>query len=407
MAEIPLQTILKNILHTHGAEVFGNPSRVYALLLDLLSRDRARERLLVRHFVEAGGFAALQKSDYTIARNQIRRTLVEDFSLAPDAARWVIETFAAVLGIAEDVPKRILEVSKKSPVVDTVLVPYVDNAELRQGRVAIGKNHAAVVLANGSADARGRNAHLQCDVGSWQGIIAIAAGDAHTVGLQNDGRVVAVGRNDHYQCQVGHWRDIVSVYAFGNATFGIRTDGTVITTDTELDLHFTDVAQLAWHPEGVLGIRNDGRVVYSLRNMEITDYMPQANLRELEWFLSLTDVQHLVTTYTQGSFALRKGDMYKFGEDPTYAQSVTQMVGLAEGCAVLRTDGTVRILSYDRHKAALPSYANGWRDITALYGHYKVLVGADHHGRLRAVSTDYDWLQSHKGFLDYFDEWVL
>jgi alpha-tubulin suppressor-like RCC1 family protein len=59
--------------------------------------------------------------------------------------------------------------------------------------------------SDGTVVAVGWNLYEQCEVGSWTGIVQVAAGQAHTVGLKSDGTVVAVGPNAYGQCDVTGW----------------------------------------------------------------------------------------------------------------------------------------------------------------------------------------------------------
>ena len=62
--------------------------------------------------------------------------------------------------------------------------------------------------ADGTVVAVGYNYNGQCDVGGWENIVAISAGEFHTVGLKSDGTVVAVGGNGSGQCEVSQWKNI-------------------------------------------------------------------------------------------------------------------------------------------------------------------------------------------------------
>ena len=78
--------------------------------------------------------------------------------------------------------------------------------------------------------ATGWNYYGQCDVDSWNNIVAVAAGEVHTVGLRSDGTVVVAGDNVWGECNVDGWTDIVAVAAGWGHTVGLRSDGTVVAT---------------------------------------------------------------------------------------------------------------------------------------------------------------------------------
>ena len=99
-------------------------------------------------------------------------------------------------------------------------------------RHSIGRRWDGIVLAVGN-DAAG-----ECRVGSWDQIVAVAAGNvhtacntgrSHTVGLRSDGSVVATGWNGDGQCDVDAWRGVTTVAAGWRRTLGLRADGTVLT----------------------------------------------------------------------------------------------------------------------------------------------------------------------------------
>lgn len=94
-----------------------------------------------------------------------------------------------------------------------------------------GDGHTVGLREDGKVFAVGDNKFGQCNVESWENIVAIAAGDWHTVGLTRDGKVVAVGTNsvgDHAACEVDDWEDIVAIAAGTGITLGLKADGTVV-----------------------------------------------------------------------------------------------------------------------------------------------------------------------------------
>lgn len=59
-----------------------------------------------------------------------------------------------------------------------------------------GGGHVVGLKANGRVIAIGDNDFGQCDVGDWENIVAIAAGDWYTVGLTNKGKIKITGENN-------------------------------------------------------------------------------------------------------------------------------------------------------------------------------------------------------------------
>ena len=382
--------LIKNLIQNYDQDVLTNATKANSILLDL-ALNYPKERILARNFVEAGGYTLLRKSegDYIIAAGSIKKRLLEDFSVEAAAADWIIDIFLAAM----DFEQR--EISPLPPASQ-----YPQGAfKGRSQSVAIGIAHHAAVLTDGTVASGGDNKFLQCDTAAWEHISSIACGDAHTVGLNSAGRVITAGRNNHDQCHVGDLQDIASIYAFGDDTICVGSDGfahAVGKSGLNLSL-FEDIKSIAWHPEGVYGIKNDGRV-----------QMSSAGWEEEEWAAALTDVSQIISTYIRGSLVLKKdGRIYKLGEpDGYFAQlrDIVSIVDLSDGFAVLRKDGTVRVLPYERDEPRKDFAADTWKDITAIYGKYKRLIGLTTEGRLLVACADGDWIRRN-GSLDYIMDW--
>ena len=390
--------IIQKIISEHGEEVFENSSTTHAVLLDL-AHEPVRDRILARHFVEAGGLPLLKRGD----NNEIIiRRLREDFSIEANAAAWIVHVFCEALGIENN--EKTWRPGLRSLGSGSADMGGLSSSSLifegfPGAMVAIGRAHTVGVFRDGTAVAKGRNNFLQCDVEGWRQIVAVAAGDDHTVGLMDNGRVLAVGRNDFDQCDVLDHEDIAAVFAFGDDTICLRSDGTALATGkSRLDLsHFEEIRSIAWHPEGVYGIRRDGRVMMSAPNWE-----------EEDWALGLADAVHIISTYVMGSLVLTAGGrVLKMNEPDSYfahLRDIVAIVDLTDGFAVLRADGMVRILPYDRAKPRKASDADEWRDISAIFGKYKRLIGLTSDGHLLADCTDADWLRRN-GSLDFLEDW--
>jgi len=391
------QTI-KNIIQNHGEEAFSTHQKAHAILMDL-AHDQLRDRLLARHFVESGGYDLL-KNPNPHTQNIIIRRLREDFSIEPNAAAWITHVFATALGLETEPLKPWGSAPEKvqwtfSPAGDS----SPDPVTLSSNSVAIGMRHTVALLMDGTVVAHGRNEFLQCDLDHWRQITAVAAGDAHTVGLTVDGCVLASGRNDHDQCDVEGFTDIAAVYAFGDDTICVKKDGTALACGkSKLDLsHFEQIRSIAWHPEGVYGIRQDGHVMLSSPGWE-----------EEDWALGLSDVAQIISTYVAGSIVLTNtGRVYKMNEPENYfahLRDISAITDLTDGFALLRRDGMVRILPYDRSAPRKLSEADDWRGITAIFAKYKRVIGLTPEGRLLAACTDPDWLRRN-GSLDFVKAW--
>ena len=383
MNDLEFVDVIRKIINEFGDDVLGNSQKAHAILMDL-SQDQKRDRLLARHFVEAGGWSLLKKGESAL----IVRRLREDFSIEVNAAAWIVSVFAQAADI------KIGPATQPAPKTESFDPVFFVGAE-----VSIGMNHIVAILRDGTVVADGKNDFLQCDVDSFRDIVSVATGDAHTVGLKSDGTVIAVGRNNHDQCNVGGLTDIAAIYAFGDDTICINQDGTAVSvgkSDYGLS-HFEQIRSIAWHPEGVYGIRHDGRVMMSSSDWE-----------EENWAMVLMDVNQIISTYVDGSLALcSDGRVYKMNEPDSYfsnLQDIAAMVDLSDGFAVLRRDGTVRILPYDRNKPRIATAADKWQNIIAIYGKYKRLIALTEEGKLLTACTDPDWLRRNSN-LNFTDSW--
>ncbi|MCL2399375.1 MAG: hypothetical protein FWC91_06495 [Defluviitaleaceae bacterium] len=391
--------IIKNIDQKHGKDILNNAQQSHAILLDL-AKNHVKERLLARHFVETGGYLLLKNAgrDYTIVKDRIIQQLIDQFSIEASAAAWITNIFAIVLGYEKESADNLALKTESTTTPGTVKTAN-PLAFANSLVVAIGMRHTVAVLKDGTVIANGNNDFLQCDVVSWEQIKAIVTGDAHTIGLMADGRVVATGRNNHDQCDVGHLEDIAGIYAHADDTICIRQDGTVVTCGkSNFNLsHFEQIHSITRHPDGVYGLRKDGLVMMSSVGWE-----------EESWVNSLTDVVQIISTFVDGSLVLKKdGRVYKMGESDSYfaqLRDIISIVDLTDSFAVLRKDGKVRILPYDRTTPRKKSMSDDWHDITAIFGKYKRLIGLTDEGHLLATCTDPTWLKRN-GSLDYLADW--
>ena len=128
---------------------------------------------------------------------------------------------------------------------------------------------------DGTVIATGDNRWGQCDVESWDNIVAIATGSSLTVGLRTDGTVCAVGNNEAGQCDVSDWRDIIAIAAGSYHTVGLKRDGTVVATGNNRYMGYgeisntgpcdvskwTDIIAIAAGGYNTIGLKEDGTVV--------------------------------------------------------------------------------------------------------------------------------------------------
>ena len=392
---IPIQDVLARVLRDYS-DVLGNMNRTNAILLDL-APDMPRERILVRSFVEIDGVNTLKNTPenaYALAEKKLAQNLIDMFAMERAAALWVVRLFAVSLGLISEMPEEA-----KAKIERTV-------AGYANGLVSVGKKHVVAVSVDGTVFADGDNSEFQCDVAGWEDIVAVAAGDAHTLGLRADGRVLATGSNAFDECDVGHLTDVRAVYAFGNDSVCVLENGTAVALGrSRHDLStFSDIAGIARYPDGLIGIRRDGGL--SL----VCTISDDDAAQEIAWLLQCHDVVQAVATYTEGCVILGKDKrIYKDNQPANYFAQWTNIIAiadLADSFAVLREDGTVRVLPYERDKPRPETDADKWTNITAIFGGYKRLIGLTIDGNLLVAYTHQGWLWSNQGMkMDYVSTW--
>lgn len=127
-------------------------------------------------------------------------------------------------------------------------------------------DHVVGLKNDGTVVASGDNTFGQCNVGSWNNIIAVAAGGSHTVGLKRDGTVVAAGSDDYGQRAVQDWTDIVAIAAGYGHTVGLRADGTVLAVGWNENgqcnvFGWSNIVAIAAGGSHTVGLKADGTVV--------------------------------------------------------------------------------------------------------------------------------------------------
>jgi hypothetical protein len=379
-------------------DVLENMLRTNSILLDL-APDKQRERVLVRSFVEIGGYDALKNTtSYALTEKKLLQALTENFSMEKAAALWVVRLFGVALGFLQE--EEFLAEATTEARLERVASSYP------QGLVSIGKKHVVAVSADNAVFAGGDNSEFQCDVAGWDEIVAVAAGEAHTLGLRADGRVLATGSNAYDECDVGHLTNVKAVYAFGNDSICVLNDGTALAFGRScLDLStFSDIVGISRYPEGILGIKSNGTL--SLVGNILDDNAGQ----EIAWLLSCHDVERVISTYNSGCVILGKDKrIYKNNQPANYFtqwRDVIDIVDLADSFAILRSDGTVRVLSYERDKPRPDTPADKWTDIVAIFGGYKRLIGLTKNGNLLVAYTHQGWLWSNQSMvMDYVSGW--
>ena len=385
--------VVSRIMSEYGDDVFYNMFRTNAMLLDL-APGKKKERFLVRSFVEIDGYSLMKKHihEYPLAEKRIVQGLTEVFSIEKSAALWVTRLFGLALGLIQEMPD--LETKTAREIV------------MRRQQADIGRNHVVAVSTDGTVFAGGDNSFFQCDVSHFRDVVQVAAGDAHTLGLTSDGRVFSAGSNAHDECDVSGHRDISAVYAFGNDSILLHKEGNVHAVGrSKFDVsEFTEIEHICQYPNGVIGVRKDG-------TLTLTGFISEEeSANEIAWLLNATGVVSVVSSYDEGSVVLgTDGRIYKSNQAENYfAQwsDVVSMVNVSNGFAILRADGTVRVLPFDRRNPRLITEADSWTDIVQIFGGYRRLLGLRKDGSLKVAYTHAGWLMLNSQMaIDYCTNW--
>ena len=145
--------------------------------------------------------------------------------------------------------------------------PSMILSERKKVIIAGGNFHTVGLKADGTVVATGNNKYGQCNVGSWNNIVAVSCGDgSDTVGLKADGTVVATGYNGSGQCNVGGCNNIVAVASCGDHTVGLKADGTVVATGYDENGQcnvgsWNNIVAVAGGDGYTVGLKADGTVV--------------------------------------------------------------------------------------------------------------------------------------------------
>ena len=388
-----MHEVISRIIAEYGEDVFGNMNRTNAMLLDLIP-DMKKERILVRSFVELDGYEILKQhmQEYPLAEKRIVQGLVEVFSMEQNAALWVVRLFGQVLGLINEIPDL-------NPAVSNEIV-------LRKQQADIGRNHVIAVGADGSVFAGGDNTYFQIDVSHFKNIVQVAAGDSHSLGLTSDGRVLSAGSNAYDECDVTHYSGIQAIYAFGNDSVLLAKDGHVVSIGrSKFNVsEFFDIAHICQYPNGIIGVKNDG-------TLTLAGYITEEeSASEIAWLLNASGAASVVSSYNEGSVILgTDGKIYKSNQAENYfAQwnDIVSIVNVSNGFAILRADGTVRVLPFDRAKPRLISEADNWGDIVQIFGGYRRLLGLKKDGSLKVAYTHAGWLMLNSSMaIDYCLKW--
>lgn len=132
--------------------------------------------------------------------------------------------------------------------------------------VSTGNLHTVGLQSDGTAMAVGSNFSGECEVDDWDGILSVSAGLGHTVGLRSDGTAVAVGDNIHGQCEVEGWNDLIAISGGSTHTVGLKEDGTVVAVGVKsygrCDVeNWENIVSVSAGGRHTVGLKSDGTAV--------------------------------------------------------------------------------------------------------------------------------------------------
>ena len=258
------------------------------------------------------------------------------------------------------------------------------NEVAQRNTVSAGNYHTVGLKIDGTVVAAGHNSSGQCDVSSWEDIIAVFAGAYHTVGLKADGTVVAVGFNERGQCNVSSWPDIVAISAGGNFTIGLKIDGTAFTTSFggyTVDVpDWTDIVAVSAGLLHGVGLKADGTVVaYGVNNNDQCDVSGWKDIVAVS-----AGGRHTVGLKADGAVVavgyngLGQCDVSGWKDIVAVSAGDSHTVGL-------KADGTVVAVGYN---GSGQCDVSGWEDIVAVSAGGNYTVGLKADGTVVAVGAN-------------------
>ncbi len=244
-----------------------------------------------------------------------------------------------------------------------------------RGVVSAGTYHTVGLKEDGTVVATGRSGYGQCDVSSWEDIVAVSAGGLHTIGLKADGTVVATGNNDYGQCNVSGWTDIVAVSAGFSHTVALKFDGTVVAVGSnyfgECDVsNWTDIIAVSAGNETTVGLKSDGTVVAIGMNLS-------GECNVFDW----TDIIS-ISAGTSNTVALKTdGTIVAIDFFADAVRNASDIIAVSAGdvyMMALKSDGTV----------VSGLYTPDWTDIAAISGGDFHAVGLKADGTAVAIGDN-------------------
>lgn len=282
-----------------------------------------------------------------------------------------------------------IKVSRESEAKNR-LAPAFERINQYRGFIAAGDHHTVGLKSDGTVITVGDNHDGQCDVKSWNDIVAITAGKKHTVGVKSDGTVVAVGNNGYNEVRDCDWTDITAVAAGEHHIVGLRSDGTVVAVGynkfNQCDVsNWSGIVAIAAGNNHTVGLKSDGTVVAEGHNRTA-----QCDVSEWRDIIAIAaGINHTVGLKSDGTVVAVGNSSW----GQCAVSGWFDIVSIAAGkihTVGLRADGTVvAIGDKENNKCEV----NIWRDIVAIAAGGDHTVGLKSNGSVVAVGDNFVWGQ--------------
>ncbi len=241
--------------------------------------------------------------------------------------------------------------------------------------LAAGNAHLLALHTDGCVSADGNDVDGSLAVDDWRQIKAIAAGKYHSLGLCDDGRVLFCGRNDRGQGLASEWTGIRALYAADEYTVGVGYDGTVrIAGESPFDPSLIDSA---WkNPADVVVTATHMAALYADGTVRTTCSGAQ------------TDSCHARHRgrrhgHSHGIHLHRKRDRATTCACDTADWRYVRAIAAGDGFTVaLCYGGSVLVSACNEAVRQALSAVETWRHIIALDCGAHYVVGLDAHGRV-------------------------
>lgn len=276
----------------------------------------------------------------------------------------------------------------------------------RSGRIAAGNDFTIGLKDDGTVLATGYNFNKQCDVASWENIVAVAAGHRHTVGLRADGTVAVAGAPIGYgysfrsavnaivpigDSDVYKWKDIVAIAAGNDFTLGLKSDGTVVAAGNNKYVQFDvsswhDIVSIAAGGRHAVGLKSDGTVVvigedYAINNIKNN----QSDWRDIMEVAA--GESHIVGLRADGTVVAAGGlQPYVYGECNVQSwENIVAISCFGSTTVGLHADGTGILAGRDWDGL---SKVNNWNKIISIAAGSSHVIGVCEDGTVVAVGDN-------------------